>query len=95
MNHLEEKSTRCRLVMANCFQPLPNETVCACDADDATKARALVRAGRRRHFAEAPAIRLCGPLIQEAYVAGLSHKSLLRTGSAIDDDIVDRLSTFR
>ena len=72
-----------------------NETVCACDADDATKARALVRAGRRRHFAEAPAIRLCGPLIQEAYVAGLSHKSLLRTGSAIDDDIVDRLSTFR
>jgi hypothetical protein len=91
INHLEEKSRRCLAVITACFRPLPKEISCAHDADDAATARALVRGGRRRHFSETPSSRMSGPLIRAAYVAGLSHASLLRTGARVDDDMLDKL----
>ena len=97
VSHLEEKSRRCRAGIATCFRPLLDDQTNACDAADADKARALVRIGRRRHYSKAPVSRMCGPLTRAAYVAGLSHKSLLRTGFTADDynGVVDRLVAFQ
>ena len=92
INHLEEKSRRCRLVVTNCVKPLPVDPVTVCDTEDAAKARALVRIGRRRHYTDDPVVRLSGQWILEAFVVGLSHKTLLKTTSVMgDDDLVDGL----
>ena len=44
----------------------------------ADEVRVLAKAGRKRHFAADPAIRLCGPLTLCAFRAGIGHARLLR-----------------
>ena len=83
------------MVILDSFRILPDDIIKACDADDAAKARALARSGRRRHHTQDPVLRLRGPLIRGAYVVGVSHKSLLRTQtSTVDDDIVSSLCSL-
>ena len=80
--HVQEKSHRCRAVILNCFAQLDSRVVKELDATDAAEARDLFKQGRRRHYASKVASRLHGPLCREAYVVGLSHRTLLKTQNA-------------
>ena len=77
--HWEEKSPRCRRVVLERFRQLPEDTVAVLDERGAEEARTLGRIGRRRYHADTRATRLAGPLMKEAFEAGLDHKSLLST----------------
>ena len=77
--HLGAKSLRCRRAVLEKFWQLPSDTVDALGQQDAEATRALGRIGRRRHHADTWATRLAGPLMKEAFEAGLDHKSLLST----------------
>ena len=52
----------------------------AVNALAAAEAKAQLADGRRRHYASAPAVRMCGPHSRAAVRAGINHTSLLRTG---------------
>ena len=96
INHLVEKSLRCRLLVCTVFGKLPREIVDALDEDDAKIVRELTKSGRRCHHTSAYVERLTSPLIKAAIVAGLSHKTLLKTPSALlDDDAISRLEACR
>ena len=87
--HISEKSARCRTVLYHTFTPLPRPTVLELDAQDAAESRVLSKRGRRRHHSELVASRLQGPLCRAAYVAGISHASLLKTqGAVITDSMI-------
>ena len=80
--HVEEKSARCKFVLMHTFKALPANTVADLDARDAADSRLLRNKGRRRHHADAVTSRLHGPLCRAAFVAGVSHASLLRAKGA-------------
>ena len=96
INHIEEKSLRCRLVVCTTFSKAPAEIIAALDDEDAQLARALAKIGRRRHHNDNYVERMAGPLTRGAIIAGLSHRTLLKTPSALlDDDAISHLEACR
>ena len=96
INHIEEKSLRCRLVVCTTFSKPPPEIIAAMDDEDAQLARALAKIGRRRHHKDIYVERMAGPLTRGAIIAGLSHRTLLKTPSALlDDNVISRLVACR
>ena len=94
INHLEEKSMRCRAVVLTCFPKLPLSVVERLDMEDAGIARNFAEQGRRRHHHDTFVERLSGPMPRGAILAGLSHKTLLKTPRApVEEDIISRLCT--
>ena len=94
--HVEEKSVRCRTAIINSFVPLDPNSIKALDASDAEEARALSRSGRRRNYASEVVSRMHGPLGREAFLVGVSHRSLVRAqGVPISNDIVSALHSLR
>ena len=86
LNHLAEKSERCRAMVLATQPELAPEVVQALDQTEAIRLRAARRAGWRRSHAAVPAVRVAGPLTAVAYGIGLSHQSLLRTGFSVWTD---------
>ena len=62
------------------------------DNEDALKARALSKMGRRRHFEDIYVERFSGPLVWAAYAAGLRHGSLLKTPTAMINEFFSHLA---
>ena len=80
LNHLAEKSDRCRAMILATQPVLESGIVVQLDQEEATRLHALRKKGFRRSHAERPAVRIAGPLTAVAYGMGLSHKGLLRSG---------------
>ena len=89
LNHLAEKSERCRAMVLATQPELAPEVVQALDEVEATRLRVAHRAEWRRSHAILPVVRLAGPLTAIAYGIGLSHQSLLRTGHCVWADALD------
>ena len=78
--HLREKATRCLASYIADVPDLDAETAKEINEASLEESRACVQAGRKRHFACAPAIRLHGPLTRTATLSGICHARLLRDG---------------
>lgn len=76
--HLREKSSRCMATYIASIPDLEDDAMHHIHGVAADEVRVLAKAGRKRHFAADPAIRLCGPLTLCAFRAGIGHARLLR-----------------
>ena len=76
-NHIADRSPRCRLVYETVVVPMCDAEYAIAQQQDREEQRALRSRGRRHHHAAAPAVRLSGPLLQEAIAAGICHRRLL------------------
>ena len=80
LNHLAEKSDRCRAMVLATQPILEADAVAQLNEAEAERLRGLRKKGWRRSYAQQPVARVPGPLTEIAYGLGLSHKGLLRTG---------------
>ena len=76
-NHIADRSPRCRLVYETVVVSMCDAEYAIAQQQDREEQRALRSRGRRHHHAAAPAVRLSGPLLQEAIAAGICHRRLL------------------
>jgi hypothetical protein len=79
IKHLHN-SPRCRYLYTHVCPPIPAAVLSALEETDSINARALAANGLSRFAADLPAVRLEGPLLEEADILGISHQYLLSTG---------------
>ena len=80
MAHLQKQSRRCLAFVLHTIPPVDGDTLEQVVVEEAARVRSLARRGRDRDFAEEPAIRMHGPLCQEAVELGVSFECELNTG---------------
>ena len=78
--HLEEKSGRCKDVVLQ-LPDLSQHVVDELDTADSVMARAFKRTGRSRVAGDLPSYRAYGPMLKEAFAAGIDWKYRLRTAT--------------
>ena len=79
-SYLFEKSVRCRILVLSHEEPISDELYNRLEAESAELCKKLVRAGRKRSYAEDPVTRAEGPLLACAELYGIDHKNRLRDG---------------
>ena len=77
--HIQQKSQRCSLFVSQVIPPMDENVLGLAIAEDAAQARLLAKRGRRRVFAEEPAVRAYGPLRFEAVQLGVNFVTRLKT----------------
>ena len=80
-----EQSNTCttpqgRYLYTHVCPPIPAAVLSSLEEADTINARALAANGLSRFTADLPAVRLEGPLPEEAHILGISHQFLLSTG---------------
>ena len=83
LNHLADKSARCRGVLLEVAEAIPLLEWESYEHANADQCRRRVRRGVKRHFAARPVVRLSGPHTHAAVMAGVHHRHLLRGGVSL------------